>query len=186
MRYMLTYDLMESMRVTNQWMGASVQAMCSYPALGLVANPAIQLAAAWGEVTERSFARMVAKPDWGIYSFAGEDGRDPVVKVYTTITGRYAPWHQTVITGTAGEAIHALDGILGHDSSVDVSALHVDGGGASDIVFAIMSLLGLNFEPRIPRLSDRRLYAFEPVKQSCSSPAGNRPHRTNAVYTTLV
>src|SRR3546814_17748470 len=25
-----------------------------------------------------------------------------------------------------------------------------------------MHLLGLNFEPRIPRLSDRRLYAFEP------------------------
>ncbi|MFM2044920.1 MAG: hypothetical protein RLY86_3496 [Pseudomonadota bacterium] len=42
-----------------------------------------------------------------------------------------------------------------------MSALHVDGGGVSDIVFAVMHLLGLNFEPRIPRLSDRRLYAFE-------------------------
>ncbi len=67
-----------------------------------------------------------------------------------------------MIAGTAGEAVHALDGILGHDSGVDVAALHVDGGGVSDIVFAIMHLLGLDFEPRIPRLSDRRLYAFEP------------------------
>jgi TnpA family transposase len=25
-----------------------------------------------------------------------------------------------------------------------------------------MHLLGLDFEPRLPRLSDRRLYAFEP------------------------
>ena len=89
-------------------------------------------------------------------------GRDPIVKIYTTITDRYAPLHQTVIAGTAGEAIHALDGILGHDSGVDLSALHVDGGGVSDIVFAVMHLLGLSFEPRIPRLSDRRLYAFEP------------------------
>lgn len=89
-------------------------------------------------------------------------GRDPIVKIYTTITDRYAPLHQTVIAGTAGEAVHALDGILGHDSGVDVAALHVDGGGVSDIVFAIMHLLGLDFEPRIPRLSDRRLYAFEP------------------------
>jgi TnpA family transposase len=89
-------------------------------------------------------------------------GRDPIVKIYTTITDRYAPLHQTVIAGTAGEAVHALDGILGHDSGVDVSALHVDGGGVSDIVFAVMHLLGLDFEPRIPRLSDRRLYAFEP------------------------
>src|SRR3546814_5705240 len=31
-------------------------------------------------------------------------GRDPVVKIYTTITDRYAPLHQTVIAGTAGEA----------------------------------------------------------------------------------
>ena len=89
-------------------------------------------------------------------------GRDPVVKIYTTVTDRYAPLHQTVIAGTAGEAIHALDGILGHDSDVDLTALHVDGGGVSDIVFAVMHLLGLRFEPRIPRLSDRRLYAFEP------------------------
>lgn len=88
-------------------------------------------------------------------------GRDPIVKIYTTITDRYAPLHQTVIAGTAGEAVHALDGILGHESSVDVSALHVDGGGVSDIVFAVMHLLGFDFEPRIPRLSDRRLYAFE-------------------------
>lgn len=89
-------------------------------------------------------------------------GRDPIVKIYTTITDRYAPLHQTVIAGTAGEAIHALDGILGHESGVGIGALHVDGGGVSDILFAVMHLLGLSFEPRIPRLSDRRLYAFEP------------------------
>jgi len=88
-----------------------------------------------------------------------------VVKIYTTITDRYAPLHQTVIAGTAGEAIHALDGLLGHDSNADLTALHVDGGGVSDIVFATMHLLGLDFEPRIPRLSDRRLYAFEPSKR---------------------
>ncbi len=92
-------------------------------------------------------------------------GRDPIVKIYTTITDRYAPLHQTVIAGTAGEAIHALDGILGHESNANLSALHVDGGGVSDIVFAVMDLLGLDFEPRIPRLSDRRLYSFEPPKR---------------------
>ncbi|WP_328588538.1 Tn3 family transposase [Brucella grignonensis] len=92
----------------------------------------------------------------------GHYGRDPIVKIYTTITDRYAPLHQKVIAGTAGEAIHALDGILGHESSVDIGALHVDGGGVSDIVFAIAALLGRCFEPRIPRLSDRKLYAFEP------------------------
>lgn len=88
-------------------------------------------------------------------------GRDPIVKIYTTITDRYAPLHQTVIAGTAGEAVHTLDGLLGHDSHVDIGTLHVDGGGVSDIIFAVTHLLGITFEPRIPRLSDRRLYAFE-------------------------
>lgn len=83
------------------------------------------------------------------------------MKIYTTITDRCAPLHQRVIAGTAGEAIHALDGILGHESNVSVSALHVD-GGVSGIDFTIAALLGRSFEPRIPRLSDRKLYAFEP------------------------
>ena len=81
MRYMATYDLMETMRNTNQWLGATAQAMGSYPITGLVPNPFFRMVAAWGEVTERTFSRMVVKPDWGISSMVGEDGRDHVVEV---------------------------------------------------------------------------------------------------------
>jgi len=81
MRYMATYDLMETARVTNQWLGATAQAFGSYPGMGVVANPALQMLAAWGEVTERAFSRMVTKPDWNIGSVVGEDGRDHVVEV---------------------------------------------------------------------------------------------------------
>ena len=81
MRYMATYDLMETIRNTNQWLGASAAAFGSYPAVAALPNPYIQWLTAWGEVTERAFARMVAKPDWGIYSVVGSDGRDHVVSV---------------------------------------------------------------------------------------------------------
>lgn len=81
MRYMATYDLLETIRNTNQWLGATAQAMGSYPATGLVPFPAFQMLAAWGEVTERTFARMVVKPGWGIDSIVGSDGRDHVVSV---------------------------------------------------------------------------------------------------------
>ena len=86
MRYMATYDLMETARTTNQWLGASAQAFGSYPALGVVPNPMFQMIAAWGEVTERSFARMATKPDWGIASLLGEDGRDHVVQIKSLVT----------------------------------------------------------------------------------------------------
>ncbi len=85
MRYMATYDLMETVRNTNQWLGASALAMASYPAFSLLPNPALHWMKAWGEVTERTFARMVVKPDWGIHSFTCEDGKDHVVQIETVV-----------------------------------------------------------------------------------------------------
>ncbi|MDF3414266.1 polyhydroxyalkanoate depolymerase [Sulfitobacter sp. M57] len=79
MRYMATYDLMETVRNTNQWMGASALAMASYPAFAMFPNPALEWMAAWGEVTERSFSRMVTKPDWNIPPFVGANGQDRIV-----------------------------------------------------------------------------------------------------------
>ena len=79
MRYTPTYDIMETMRNTNQWLGATATAIGSNPATGLVPNPFFRMLAAWGEVTERAFSRMVAKPDWDIDSILNFDGRDMVV-----------------------------------------------------------------------------------------------------------
>ncbi|MEC8630564.1 MAG: polyhydroxyalkanoate depolymerase [Pseudomonadota bacterium] len=85
MKNLATYDLMESIRNTNQWLGASALAMASYPVTGIVPNPMFKMMAAWGEVTERSFARMVAKPDWNIYTVVAEDGRDHIVDIETVV-----------------------------------------------------------------------------------------------------
>ncbi|MEN8896184.1 MAG: polyhydroxyalkanoate depolymerase [Yoonia sp.] len=80
MKYMMTYDLMESVRNTNQWLGASARAFASYPAMQMGANPAMDWLKAWGEVTERTFSRMVVKPDWNIPPVTGQSGKDfPVV-----------------------------------------------------------------------------------------------------------
>jgi len=79
MKAMVTYDLMEAMRNTNEWLGASARAFASYPTWGLVPHPMFKVMSAWGRVTERSFARMVIKPDWGLRTVVGEDGRDHLV-----------------------------------------------------------------------------------------------------------
>jgi len=82
---MLTYDLLESARNTQEWFGATARAMASYPAFALSMNPALPLMAAWGEVTERSFSRMITKPDWGIRSIVGPDGQDHLVDVNAVV-----------------------------------------------------------------------------------------------------
>ena len=85
MKYMATYDWMESTRNTAEWMGATARAMASYPAVALSMNPVIPLIAAWGEVAERSFGRMIAKPDWGIRSIVGPNSQDHLVDVVPVV-----------------------------------------------------------------------------------------------------
>ncbi len=89
MRHMASYDFMEAMRNTNQWMGATAQAFASYPAFSAVPNPWLQWAAAWGQVTERSFQRMITKPDWAIDSITCDDGRDHLVQVKPVVSGAF-------------------------------------------------------------------------------------------------
>jgi TnpA family transposase len=87
-------------------------------------------------------------------------GDEPGVKFYTHLSDRYAPFHTKVIAATASEAAHVLDGLLYHQSEVAARRHHTDGGGDSDHVFALCSLLGFQFAPRIPDLKSRRLYSF--------------------------
>ena len=98
---MATYDLMETVRNTNQWLGATASAMASYPVFSLVPNPAFQWMAAWGEVTERTFQRMVTKPDWGIRTFTCEDGKDHLVNIETVVE---RPFGDLIHFNVAGRA----------------------------------------------------------------------------------
>ena len=108
MRYMATYDMMETARTTNQWLAASARAFGSYPATAMVPNPMFQMIAAWGEVTERALARMVAKPDWGIASVLGEDGRDHVVQIENLVTKPFGDLIHFKVLGRKARARRVL------------------------------------------------------------------------------
>lgn len=99
MRYMMTYDLMESARNTNQWLGATAQAFASYPMFSMMPNPAFSWMAAWGEVTERSFQRMAVKPDWGIRTFTCEDCKDHLVEIETVVERPFGDLIHFNVTG---------------------------------------------------------------------------------------
>ncbi|MFC6688440.1 polyhydroxyalkanoate depolymerase [Jhaorihella thermophila] len=90
MRYLATYDVMESARNFNQWLGATASSFASYPVFAMMPNPALDWMAAWGQVTERTFQRMVAKPDWGIRTFTCEDGKDHLVEILPVVERPFA------------------------------------------------------------------------------------------------
>jgi len=87
-------------------------------------------------------------------------GHKPGFKAYTHISDRYGPFYTKLIAATASEALHVLDALLYHQSEVSIRRHHTDGGGDSDHVFALCTLVGLQFAPRIPDLKHRRLYSF--------------------------
>jgi TnpA family transposase len=92
-------------------------------------------------------------------------------KVYSHLSDRYAPFYAKLIAATASEALHVLDALLYHQSEVTTRRHHTDGGGDSDHVFALCSLLGFQFAPRIPDLKHRRLYSFgKPSTYSALAP----------------
>ncbi|MCY3878367.1 MAG: polyhydroxyalkanoate depolymerase [Rhodobacteraceae bacterium] len=72
------YALNESFRVNTALFGASVKHLCSSPAFQLFPHAAIF--AAWGKLTERTFNRMAATPEWGIDKTVSA-GREYTVEV---------------------------------------------------------------------------------------------------------
>src|SRR5690606_33607003 len=73
----------------------------SYPMWSMIPHPMFKVMSAWGRVTERSFARMVIKPDWGIRTIAGEDARGHLVSVDTVVA---KPFGDLIHFNVAGRA----------------------------------------------------------------------------------
>jgi TnpA family transposase len=81
-------------------------------------------------------------------------------KVYTHISGRYGPYFTKLIAATASEALHVLDALVYHQDETTIRRHHTDGGGDTDHVFGLCSLLGVQYAPRIPDLKHRRIFIF--------------------------
>ncbi len=92
--------------------------------------------------------------------FNAHYGPKPGFKAYTHLSDRYGPFGTKLIAATASEALHVLDALLSHGENVTARRHHTDGRGESDHVFALCTLVGLQFAPRIPDLKNRRLYSF--------------------------
>jgi len=110
-------------------------------------------AAGFGRDASRLNAHYGRKPSANAARFAG-------FKAYTHLSDRFGPFFTKLIAAMASEALHVLDALLYHQSEVSTHRHHTDGRGEADHVFALCTLLGFQFAPRIPDLKHRRLYSF--------------------------
>ena len=85
-------------------------------------------------------------------------GRDRGVVFYTHVSDQYAPFYSKVINTTVRDATHVLDGLLYHESDLDLREHHSDTEGFTDQVFGATHLLGYRFAPRIRNMKKTKIF----------------------------
>lgn len=85
-------------------------------------------------------------------------GRDRGVVFYTHISDQYAPFYSKVINTTVRDATYVLDGLLYHESNLDLHEHHSDTEGFTDQLFGSTHLLGYRFAPRIRNIKKTKVF----------------------------
>jgi len=90
-------------------------------------------------------------------------GSEPGLKAYTHVSDQFGPFATQNIPATVSEAPYILDGLLMNETGRKITEQYADTGGFTDHVFAVTSLIGFRFIPRIRDLPSRRLHLFDPA-----------------------
>ena len=90
----------------------------------------------------------------------GVDRRAYEVCVLCELRDRLRAGDVWVDGSRASEAPHVLDGLLYHETGLQIVEHYTDTGGATDHVFGLCALLGFRFAPRLRDIKDRRLYVL--------------------------
>jgi len=87
-------------------------------------------------------------------------GRDRGVAFYTHVSDQYAPFYSRVINTTVRDATHVLDGLLYHESDLDLREHHSDTEGFTDQVFGATHVLDYRFAPRIRNMKKTKIFTM--------------------------
>jgi TnpA family transposase len=80
---------------------------------------------------------------------------------YTHVSDQYSPFYTKVINTGVRDATHVLDGLLYHESDLEIEEHYTDSEGFTDQVFGTCHRLGFRFALRIRDLGDKRLHTIE-------------------------
>lgn len=85
-------------------------------------------------------------------------GAEPGRLVSTHVSDQYSPFHSKLVNVGDRDATYVLDGLLHHESELQIQEHYTDTAGFTDHLFALMHLLGYRFAPRIRNIGQTRLY----------------------------
>lgn len=123
----------------------------------------LTLASYWGDGTTSSSDGM--RVQVGVSSLHAEAnphyGTGKGATIYRFTSDQFSSFYTKVINTNARDAVHVIDGLLHHETELNIEEHYTDTAGYTDQVFGLSHLLGFRFAPRIRDLADAKLYTIQ-------------------------
>ena len=84
------------------------------------------------------------------------------VTYYNFTSDQFTGFHAIVVPGTIRDSLYVLDGLLEHETSLEVQEIVTDTAAYSDLIFGLFRLLGFQFSPRLADLGRTRFWRINP------------------------
>ena len=127
------------------------------------------LSSAWGDGTTSSSDGMrmsvgvkAANAEYNAKYFGVGRGTN----IYVHAADIWMPFGKPQVIGTNEEALYVIDTLCHHESDLHIREHYTDTGGSTEQVFALATLLGFRFAPRISDALAKKLYLLDAVEPS--------------------
>lgn len=81
--------------------------------------------------------------------------------MYRFVSDKFSTFYTKIISTNARDAVHVIDGLLYHETDLNIEEHYTDTAGYTDQVFGLSHLLGFKFAPRIRDISEIKLYKMD-------------------------
>ena len=171
-----SYDDLQYVRrryITKEQLRAAIPPVCN--AIFRVRNPAL-----WGEGTTACASDSKKFGAWDQNLITEWHARygGPGVMIYWHVEKNSVCIYSQLKACSSSEVAAMIEGVLRHDTEMDVEKQYVDTHGQSEVGFAFCYLLGFALLPRLKNLKKQRLYRpekGEPEKYANLQPILTRP-----------
>lgn len=80
--------------------------------------------------------------------------------MYRFVSDQYSSYNSKIVNTNSRDALHVVDGMLHHETDLEIEEHYTDTAGYTDQVFGLMHLLGFRFAPRLRDITDSKLYTI--------------------------
>lgn len=128
----------------------------------------LPLARNWGDGTTSSSdgMRVICGVRSLLASHNPHYGSAQGVTMYRHTSDEYSAFYVNVINTNIRDAVHVIDGVLHHESELEIETHYTDTAGYTEQIFGLSHLLGFMFAPRIRDIADSILYVIPGMQVS--------------------